>query len=220
MCSYVLMKVLESSEKRYDSGMRILTLGNEMRAKRYMASTISAGERVLDLGVGTGTLALLCAETGAEVLGIDMSPAMIRVAEEKIRKAGFSGRVELRLMGVAEMDGLPRDSFDVVVATFLFTELSEDERFYALREAHRILRKSGRIMILDETTPSRVLSRFLYLLIRIPLAAATLLLAQTRTTPLRGIEGKLSEAGFRIESETTYFFDSLKLVIASKEEGG
>lgn len=217
MCAYVLMKVLESSERRYDSGMQILTLGNEARAKRDIASGIAPGERVLDLGVGTGTLAAFCAERGAEVLGIDTSPAMIRLAGEKAKRLGMEGRVRLEQMGVAEMDGLPHDSFDTVVATFLFSELSRNEQLYALGEAHRVLKPTGKIMILDEAIPPSLPQRFLQLLIRMPLLILTLLLAQTRTTPLKGIKDQLSKTGFHTETETTYFLGSLKLVIASKE---
>jgi len=219
MCAYVLMKVLESSERRYDLGMEILTLGNEVKAKIEIASRIAPGERVLDLGVGTGTLAIYCADRGAEVLGIDVSPAMIQLAEEKVSRSGLEGRVRLKGMSVVEMDDLPEVSFDTVVATFLFSELSEDEQLYALTEVHRVLKPCGRIIILDESIPSTLTERSIQLLVRIPLLVLTLLVAQTKTTPLGGIDERLSEAGFQMETETSYFLGSLRLVIGCKEAG-
>ena len=219
MCAYVLMKVLESSERRYDLGMEILTLGNEVKAKIEIASRIAPGERVLDLGVGTGTLAIYCADRGAEVLGIDVSPAMIQLAEEKVSRSGLEGRVRLKGMSVVEMDDLPEVSFDTVVATFLFSELSEDEQLYALTEVHRVLKPCGRIIILDESIPSTLTERSIQLLVRIPLLVLTLLVAQTKTTPLRGIHERLSEAGFQMETEISYFLGSLRLVIGCKEAG-
>jgi ubiquinone/menaquinone biosynthesis C-methylase UbiE len=55
--SYVFMKVLESAPERYDRGMRLLTLGRLERVHRDIAAWVSAGDRVLDLGCGTGALA-------------------------------------------------------------------------------------------------------------------------------------------------------------------
>jgi len=64
--AYVFMKLLESSPSRYDAGMEILTLGEDKAIKGMIAAEmISPGDRVLDLGCGTGTLAILCAKRGA-----------------------------------------------------------------------------------------------------------------------------------------------------------
>ena len=87
MCSYVLMKLFESSEKRYDIGINLLTFGKERKLKAEIASRfISKSDRVFEIGVGTGTLAILCAEKGAHVTGIDISMKMLEVAKRKIQK--------------------------------------------------------------------------------------------------------------------------------------
>jgi len=58
MSTYVLMRVLESAPRRYDLGIRLLTLGRVDRAYDRLASQIESGQRVLDLGCGTGALAV------------------------------------------------------------------------------------------------------------------------------------------------------------------
>jgi len=220
MCSYVLMKILESSERRYDTGINLLTFGNERKVKGEIVSKfISENDHVFEIGVGTGTLAILCARKGAYVRGIDVSKKMLKIAERKIREANLTGRIKLEEMSIVEMDRhVPEGSYDKVVGTFVFSELSEAEQRFALKESYRILKPGGKIIILDEVVPQSLWKRILYYLIRLPLELVTYVLTQTATKPLKNIEEKLSEAHFRVEFISLYLLDSLKLIVASKEE--
>ena len=220
MCSTVLMKILESSERRYDAGINLLTFGNERKIKSKIVSEfISENDRIFEIGVGAGTLAILCAEKGAHVTGIDISKKMLRIAERKIKEAGLAEKIELREMSVVEMDRhIPNNSFDKVVSTFVFSELSEAEQLFALRESYRVLKPNGKIIFLDEVKPRSFWKKTLYYLIRVPLELVTYLVAQTTTKPLKDIEGKLSTAHFKVEFTSRYFLDSLQLIVASKEE--
>jgi ubiquinone/menaquinone biosynthesis C-methylase UbiE len=214
------MKLLESSEKRYDTGINLLTFGNDQKLKEEIASKfISEGEQIFEIGVGTGTLAILCAKKGAHVTGIDISTKMLEIAKRKIQKAGLAEKIELKKMSVVEMDThVPDNSFGKVISTLVFSELSEGEQRFALREAHRVLKSNGKIIILDEVVPRSLEKKILYYLIRIPLKAVTYLFAQTTTKPLRNIEEKLADAHFRMEVASRYFLDSLQLIVASKRD--
>lgn len=220
MCSYVLMKLLESSERRYDTGINLLTFGNASRVKDDIASRfISKDDRVFEIGVGTGTLAVLCAERGAYVVGIDVSKKMLDVAEEKVKEARLTGNIELKNMSVVETDRhIPDCSFNKVMGTLVFSEMSEDEQRFALKESFRVLKPKGKIIIADEVTPRSLGKKLVYYLIRVPLATMTYLFTQTTTRPLKDIEQKICEAHFRIEYTSRYFLDSLELIVACKEE--
>ncbi|MCC7382190.1 MAG: methyltransferase domain-containing protein [Deltaproteobacteria bacterium] len=112
-----------------------------------------AGQRVVDVGCGTGALAIaLKAKVGhGEVYGIDASPEMIEVAKRKAAKVG-SG-VEFR---VALIEALPfaDDSFDLVTSSLMLHHLPEGLKPKALREVRRVLKPGGRFLALDLSTMS------------------------------------------------------------------
>jgi len=105
--------------------------------------------RILDAGVGTGRN-IRYYPPGAEMIGIDLSPAMLARSER--RRAAIGAKVELKLMDVTGLD-FPDASFDAVVATFLFCVLPPELQVPALRELARVVKPGGPIRLLDYTRP-------------------------------------------------------------------
>jgi ubiquinone/menaquinone biosynthesis C-methylase UbiE len=103
-----------------------------------------ASRRVLDVGCGTGFLALRFAELGHQVTGIDLAPQMIERARAKAEQAGL--HVEL---AVAEGSSLPfpDESFDVVVARHVIWNLPDPDRGVA--EWQRVLRPGGLLALVE-----------------------------------------------------------------------
>lgn len=106
--------------------------------------------RILDAGVGTGRNFPFY-PPGAEVVGIDLSPAMLARAER--RREAAATVVELRQMDVTRLD-FPDHSFDAAVATFLFCVLPDDLQVAAMRELRRVVKPGGFIRCLEYTRPS------------------------------------------------------------------
>jgi demethylmenaquinone methyltransferase/2-methoxy-6-polyprenyl-1,4-benzoquinol methylase len=213
--SVVLMRVLESTPSRYDQGIRLLTLGRADRLYDWLASHIHPRSRVLDLGAGTGAMALRAAARNAEVVAIDVNPAMLDVARRRAEAAGMGACITWREMGVAEMDGFRDEAFDALSAGLCFSELSADERRYALQQARRILGPDGRLLLLDEIRPDSPLHQLLYAMVRIPLFALTWLLTQTSTQALPELRGLLEQHGFEVVEQRTRLFGSLAAVVAA-----
>ncbi|HVN69686.1 MAG TPA: class I SAM-dependent methyltransferase [Candidatus Binatia bacterium] len=101
---------------------------------------ISRGEAVLDVGTGTGPVAITAARTGARVSGMDLTPALI---EQAIENAALAGVDVAWQEGDAEHLPYPDASFDVVVSQFghMFAPRPE----LAVAEMRRVLKPSGRI---------------------------------------------------------------------------
>ncbi|MBD1830387.1 methyltransferase domain-containing protein [Microcoleus vaginatus GB1-A2] len=104
--------------------------------------------RIIDLGCGTGstTLMLKQAFPEAEVVGLDLSPYMLVVADMKAQKAGLNIQW---LHGKAESVAFPDGSFDLVAASLLFHETPPAVSRAILRESFRLLKVGGQVAILD-----------------------------------------------------------------------
>jgi demethylmenaquinone methyltransferase/2-methoxy-6-polyprenyl-1,4-benzoquinol methylase len=211
------MKVLESAPERYDRGMRILTLGRLGRVHKDIAARLEPGDRVLDVGCGTGALCVLLARKGVQVTGIDVSPAMLAQAAEQIEKECLAEEVTLVQLGAVDLDSeFPDSSFDAVVSTLVFSELSNDEIDYTLMECLRILRPEGQLLIADEVLPESGLGRVVTFFVRLPFVLLAFLLTQTTTHRVAGLNGKIERAGFRVQHTDRYFAGTLQLLVAEK----
>ncbi len=200
MSTYVLMKVLESAPSRYDMGIRLLTLGRVDEAYDRLASRIKAGQRVLDIGCGTGALTLRAAQQGAKVKGIDVNAQMLEIAQQRVSKASLLQDIELCEMGVAELGSEEAASYDIVMSGLCFSELTEDELAYALKEAKRILKPEGLLLIADEVAPKSAVKRVLNWLMRLPLVVVTYVITQTTTNAVERLPERVEKVGFLIES--------------------
>lgn len=198
MSSYVYMKVLESTPERYDRGIRVLSRGTIDDVYQRLAELVAEpGARVLDVGCGTGNVTLACAARGADVVGIDLDAGMLEVARAKPAPDG-AGNVEWMELGALELeDRFPPASFDAAASCLLFSELTDDEQAYLLSTLTSRVRPGGTVAIADEVAPEGAAARAWWRLRRVPLVAATWLLAQTSTRPVRGLEQRMRDAGFR-----------------------
>ncbi|MHA1595635.1 MAG: corrinoid protein-associated methyltransferase CpaM [Candidatus Baldrarchaeia archaeon] len=220
MCAYVLMRIFESSPKRYDWGIRIITLGKADNVYDSLASHIESGQRVLDIGCGTGNMTIRAARRGALVKGIDVNPEMLEIAWAKIKKENLSDRVELHEMNVVELDMEESESYDVVTAVLVLSELTTYELDYTLKEVMRILKPGGLFLVADEVVPRNRLKRVINWIIRAPLLLITYLVAQRSSHPIKNLLERLEKAGFIIESIRVSRLENFMEVVARKPKRG
>jgi ubiquinone/menaquinone biosynthesis C-methylase UbiE len=99
---------------------------------------------ILDVGSGTGSLSVLLAELGYEVTGLDLSPAMVARAEEKVRTAGQ--RVTFSVMDAA-FPQLGQQHFDAILSRHLLWALPEPAK--VLRRWVELLAPGGRLVLIE-----------------------------------------------------------------------
>jgi demethylmenaquinone methyltransferase/2-methoxy-6-polyprenyl-1,4-benzoquinol methylase len=218
MSTYILMKILESTPHRYDRGIRILTLGSLESSYDRIASHFREGDKILDIGCGTGALTLRAALAGAEVKGIDINPEMLDILRKREKEMELTEAIETVEMGVAELGSEKGEHYDVVMSGLCFSELSSDELRYTLKESRRILKPKGLFLLADEVVPDGMTRRLCNGVIRLPLIVITYILTQTTTHSVNDLSGLVEEAGFVIESRRFSRLGSFMEIVARRSE--
>ena len=217
--SYAFMKILESAPKRYDAGIDILTVGRLRHLKQDIVDEfIAKGDKILELGCGTGSLAILCAAKGAEVTGIDLSPKMLAIAHRKLKKAGLTEKIKLLRMSAMDMDTTFADnSFNVITSTLVFSEMSREEIRYVLNQCHRVLKANGSLIIADEIMPQSLFGKFLLFLFRLPFVIIAYVFTQTTTQVVAKLDEDIRQAGFSVIKTKSYLLGTMRLFQARKD---
>lgn len=129
---------------RYDLVVWLATLGRErlFRETILRLAHLEPGESVLDVGCGTGTLAIAAKRhvgpTGA-VYGVDASPEMIARADKKAKKTGID---VLFRQGTSQALPLPDSQFDIVLSTLMLHHLPRNARKQCACEIRRVRREN------------------------------------------------------------------------------
>ena len=137
--------------RRYDLLVWLLTLGRERRFRERLLrpARLQEGESVLDVGCGTGTLAIAAKRVvgvEGEVCGVDPSPEMISRARRKASRAKANVTFETAF---AQSLPYPDSRFDVVSSTVMLHHLPGQARREGVREMRRVLRPGGRLLAVD-----------------------------------------------------------------------
>ena len=139
----------------YDAIVWLASRGRERQLRQRLLdlSGLRAGEAVLDVACGTGTLAILAKETAGRsgmVCGVDASPEMLARARSKAARAGAEIRFEN-----APAQALPfaDASFDLVLGTMMLHHLGRDARRELAAELRRVIKPGGRALLVDFARP-------------------------------------------------------------------
>lgn len=217
MSSLALMRWLESAPRRYDAGMRFVTLGRVDAVHEAVAELAAPGPgaRVLEIGCGTGAVSERLLARGARVTALDQNPEMLEAARARLARSGdAAARVEWRECTAAEIDGLPEQAFDAVVLCLVLSEMSAAERRFVLGQARRRLAPGGRLVAADEVDPARGAARAVFLALRAPQALLAWLLAGSVSKPVAQLRAELEQAGFAVRSERRWLLGSLAVFAA------
>lgn len=163
----------------------------------------TAGQRILDLGCGTGTLAIALKRScpGAEVVGLDADPDVLERARAKARRHGIDVDFHLGLAEEPPEDpAFAEQSFDTCVSSLVFHHLAPATKTRALAQIRRLLKPGGVLHIADWGQPRTPLARLGFL--------ATQLLdgfENTRDHAAGRLPGLIANTGFEDVRETGHW---------------
>jgi len=111
-------------------------------------SSVKDGDLVLDIGTGTGNLAVKFLERGCEVIGLDPSAKLLEIAERKAKE--WRGHFKVRLCEDPFINiPFPEQTFNVIALTYSIHHLSDDAKQLSVREMKRVLKFNGQVIIGD-----------------------------------------------------------------------
>ena len=217
MLMYSWMVWVEYAPERYDWSVKLLTGGRIDRIKSEIASRIRLGEKILDIGCGTGSLGIKCVENGGTVVGMDISESMLKECRKNIEKSNCEDRFTIIKDSVTD---LPRyfgvESVDVIVSTMVVGELSKDYLDFIFRDCYKILKPNGRIMIADEVWPESKTWQVLYRLGMGLMWVPQFAILRRAFFPIKNLHAIIEAAGFTIEEKKKYPFSSFQLIVGRK----
>jgi ubiquinone/menaquinone biosynthesis C-methylase UbiE len=150
----------------YDRVVAMTTRERTFKRALLDQAAMEPGQQVLDVGCGTGTLAIAAQRRtqGVQVAGLDADPAVLAIATRKARDAGADIAFDL-----GRSSALPYadERFDRVLSSLFFHHLSWGDKLLTARQMHRVLRPAGELHVADWGRAGGLLSRTAFLAIQL-----------------------------------------------------
>jgi ubiquinone/menaquinone biosynthesis C-methylase UbiE len=139
---------------RYYDAWAALTESRARKRSLQLAAIVD-GISLIEVAVGTGLAFLSAAKQNpnGRNVGIDISKGMLTKAKRRLRKAGIAG-AELSIGSALDIQQ-PDGAFDLLLNSYMFDLLAEDDWAKALSEFHRVLKPGGRLVLVNMTTGER-----------------------------------------------------------------
>lgn len=144
----------------YDIAVNLVGVGESLHAKILETKKLKGTETILDIGAGTGTLAILLKETypTLNITAADPDENILAVARRKALKQ----RCDITFVqSGAEKLPFKNSSFDFVFTTLTFHHIPLEIKHLALKEIHRVLKPQGQLILVDIGKPKNIMWKFL-----------------------------------------------------------
>lgn len=144
----------------YDFVQKYIVRDIRYKSRLIEQAQIQAGQRVMDLGCGTGTLAILAKQTQplAEVLGLDADPEMLKVAQAKKDQKNLEIKFDV---GFTNNLPYPDSSFDRVLSSIMIHHLKTPDKEKTAHEIYRVLKPGGQLHVIDFGKPRTLYGKIL-----------------------------------------------------------
>ena len=168
-----IKNIFESISSEYDFMNDLMTFKNHSKWKKEIAeiAKYSSPKKILDVATGTGDIAInLSKIKGSKIEGVDVSGNMLKIARKKIDEL----KIDNIVLKTCEAENLVLEdnNFDIVSIGYGVRNFSNLEK--GLSESYRVLKKDGKLIILETSIPENLIIKFMYTIITsiyIPLIA-------------------------------------------------
>lgn len=148
----------------YDEMNEIMSMGMVKGWHRLMMKKIGdiTGKKCLDVGTGTGEIAFLLSQNAGpegEVIGLDITPRMMELAEEKMSELDLPKKVEFVVGDALDMQ-FDDNEFDAVTSGYMLRNVTDIQK--ALDEMYRVLRPGGVAVVAELAKPKNRVIRYFY----------------------------------------------------------
>jgi demethylmenaquinone methyltransferase/2-methoxy-6-polyprenyl-1,4-benzoquinol methylase len=148
-------QMFDTISSDYDGLNRVISLGIDVKWRKKVVALATARQpkHILDIATGTGDLALLMAQSGAEnIIGLDISAGMLAVGQQKINQQKLEHKIEMVL---ADSEKMPFEdnSFDAITVAFGIRNF--EHLTVGLSEILRVLKPGGVFVILETSNPTK-----------------------------------------------------------------
>ena len=154
---YAVQRMFDRIARRYDLLNRVISVRLDTWWRNQAIRTVLGGDHplILDLGTGTGDLTFAAAKAlhgNGRIIGLDFSPHMLRVAQEKKLCAAHGDKTHF-VLGSALLSPFQDAVFDGVMTAFVLRNVSDLSLFF--EHAFRVLKSGGKFVSLDMFPPSQ-----------------------------------------------------------------
>lgn len=174
--------------------------------KKIVQQIDATNKSVLDVATGTGSLAIELSNSAAKVVGIDLSSKMLEVAEKKRKNNNLTF-----LLMDASKTNFDDEEFDVVTISLGLHDMPPEVRTLVLKEIKRVLKKEGKLYILEHDLPKNKLVGLI--------SAHVLNILESKyflDFVQSDFENYLYKHGFKIEKKASYLFNHLRFLTLVK----
>ena len=160
-----IQEMFDSISKEYDCLNRIITFGTDAKNKEEIGRIVKekSPTKILDIATGTADIPInLSKIKSCKITGVDISKKMIAIGRKKIKSKNLLKKITLEI-GNAERLKYDSNYFDIVTIAFGVRNFRYLDK--CLREAHRVLKHPGYLIIYETSLPKNVIIRFIYLVV-------------------------------------------------------
>ena len=148
-------QMFDTISGHYDGLNRVISFGIDIKWRKKVVEIVkqSQPKTILDIATGTGDLAINLAETGADkIVGFDISPGMLNIGKEKVKKKNLNSKIDM-ILGDSENMPFEDSSFDAITVAFGVRNFETLDN--GLKEILRVLKPGGVFVILETSMPDK-----------------------------------------------------------------